>query len=370
MLRDLDDTLWHQVAENFEHVGSTDIRFYDRYWFAVYAPDGSIGMNVGMALYNNMNVIDGGATLVADGRQYSALFSRELRPDYRTAIGPFSIEPTTPLREFDLVLTGPSEPTPRSFSFNLRWRALWEPREEEPKRIRSNGRFVQRTQRFDQLGTVDGSVEVAGRHFGVSSWFGGRDHSWGVRDGVAGIAWERGTVANQAPGISYWFIFSTENWSGNVSFYWQAGRARDLTGGIVERRDGQEIYHSVEEVADITYVLYPGTSRYKSSSLSLVLDNNKAVLIESEELTRSHDMKGIGYEGFADRRGHGVWRGPYHEEWQVWDVTHPEDVIVEDGTLVRPWHRDNGATITIEGEAGVGHMHLMLLPESREKDRF
>ena len=40
MLGPLDDTLWHQIAEPFEHVGTSDPRFFDRYWFAIYDPPG------------------------------------------------------------------------------------------------------------------------------------------------------------------------------------------------------------------------------------------------------------------------------------------------------------------------------------------
>ena len=38
MLTKLDDTLWHQLPTTFDHVGTSDPRFFDRYWFAVYDP--------------------------------------------------------------------------------------------------------------------------------------------------------------------------------------------------------------------------------------------------------------------------------------------------------------------------------------------
>ena len=41
MLTAMDDTLWHQIPSTFDHVGTSDPRFFDRHWFAFYAPDGS-----------------------------------------------------------------------------------------------------------------------------------------------------------------------------------------------------------------------------------------------------------------------------------------------------------------------------------------
>ena len=40
MLTPLDDSLWHQIASPFENVGTSDHRFFDRMWFAVYDPGG------------------------------------------------------------------------------------------------------------------------------------------------------------------------------------------------------------------------------------------------------------------------------------------------------------------------------------------
>ena len=44
MLTPLDDSLWHQIPSTFDHVGTSDPRFFDRYWFAVYEPSGSAAL--------------------------------------------------------------------------------------------------------------------------------------------------------------------------------------------------------------------------------------------------------------------------------------------------------------------------------------
>ena len=41
MLTPLDDTLRHVLPTTFDHAGTSDPRFFDRYWFAVYDPAGT-----------------------------------------------------------------------------------------------------------------------------------------------------------------------------------------------------------------------------------------------------------------------------------------------------------------------------------------
>lgn len=40
MLTPMDDTLWHTHPTTFDHVGTSDPRFFDRYWFAASDPTG------------------------------------------------------------------------------------------------------------------------------------------------------------------------------------------------------------------------------------------------------------------------------------------------------------------------------------------
>ena len=44
-------------------------------------------------------------------------------------------------------------------------------------------------------------------------------------------------------------------------------------------------------------------------------------------------MGGGGYfGGFDDGLGQGVYRGEYHQEGEVWDVTHPTRIVRADGS--------------------------------------
>lgn len=121
MLGPLDDTLWHQIAEPFEHVGTSDPRFFDRYWFAVYDPAGQAAVQFTMGSYNNMNVIDGGVVMVRGGTQHNLRASRALRPRFEPEVGPMRVEPTVPLEELRVILA----PGDHSIACDLIWRAGW-----------------------------------------------------------------------------------------------------------------------------------------------------------------------------------------------------------------------------------------------------
>ena len=91
MLVPLDDSPWHQIPTTFDHVGTSDVRFFDRLWFAASAPDGSGTLQFTIGVYQNMNVIDGGIVVIRNGRQHNVRVSRQLRPTYDTCCGPLRI---------------------------------------------------------------------------------------------------------------------------------------------------------------------------------------------------------------------------------------------------------------------------------------
>ena len=100
MLTSPDETLRHQLPTTFDHVGTSDPRFYDRYFFGVHDPGGRLGLHLGLGLYTNMNVMDGYACVVVDRTiQHNLRVSRLLRPriDDMSA-GPIRYHNTVPHR--------------------------------------------------------------------------------------------------------------------------------------------------------------------------------------------------------------------------------------------------------------------------------
>jgi len=182
MLTPLDDSLWHQIASPFENVGTSDHRFFDRMWFAVYDPAGSGSLQFTIGVYNNMNVVDGGFVVIRDTTQFNLRESRSLRPQFEPVVGAMRIDVVEPFEHIRLVV----EPGEHHVHGELHWRAVLPPELEKPHVARVRGRLNEDYQRLDQVGVVDGELVVRGERWPVQQWWGCRDHSWGVRPGVGG----------------------------------------------------------------------------------------------------------------------------------------------------------------------------------------
>jgi hypothetical protein len=63
-------------------------------------------------------------------------------------------------------------------------------------------------------------------------------------------------------------------------------------------------------------------------------------------------MPGLGYGGYDDGLGLGVWRGAEHLEHEVWDVSQPAEVVLADGTTERPVHRIQPVRVRQVDESG------------------
>jgi hypothetical protein len=76
-------------------------------------------------------------------------------------------------------------------------------------------------------------------------------------------------------------------------------------------------------------------------------------------------MPGLGYGGYADGLGLGVYRGGAHVEHDVWDVSQPADVGYPDGSSGRPVHRIQPVRVTQRGPGGTsqGTGSLTLIAE-------
>ena len=352
MLSELDDTLWHQIPSTFDHVGTSDPRFFDRYWFAIYEPSGSVALQFTIGVYNNMNVVDGGFVVVRDGAQYNLRVSRSLRPQFAAAVGPMRVDVVRPLEEFVLIV----ESGDQHVHGEVRWRGVLPPEEEKPHFERIRGRIAQEYQRFDQVGVCTGWLDIAGTRVELHDWWGCRDHSWGVRPSM-GIA-EPVTGASVAPstaGSLFSFLFfSTDTLAGHLQIAERGAERTYLTGLVRDRRDlSAPDLHVVD--ATLRLDLHEGTRRFRYASADVVFDDGRTATIGSASLGAAIAMPGLGYSGgFDDERGLGVWRGDDHREIDVWDVRQPADVVDERGRIFTPVHRIQPVHVSVVGDGLAG----------------
>ena len=360
MLTPLDDTLWHQLPTTFDHVWTSDPRFFDRYWFAIYSPDGQVAIQVTMGAYRNMNVLDGGAVVIVGGRQYNARVSRSLNGSVETVCGPLRIRPVEPLKSFEIVI----EAGAQALSGKIRWNSVEPAREEHPHYNRLNARTVEDYRRFDQIGVANGHLEVEGKRVDIANWWSCRDHSWGVRRGMGvpePVTGPKVTLAQKGHVMSFLF-FSTDTMSGHLLFMGRGDDAPYTTGVITDRRT--EATHHASKIS-LAVDLHPGTRRFRTAQVRASFEGGGELGLTVDARGASIAMQGLGYSGgYDDGRGLGAWRGENHLEHDIWDVSHPSKIVYPDGSAKEHWHRIQPVGIVAdfgaEASTGTGSMTLTI----------
>ena len=367
MLTALDDTLWHQLPTTFDHVWTSDPRFYDRYWFAIYSGDGRVAIQITMGAYRNMNVLDAGAVMIVDGKQYNLRVSRSLNGSVETVCGPVRITPIEALKSFEIIIEPSSE---GQLHGRIHWECVEPAREEHPHYTRLQGRTVEDYRRFDQIGVASGFLEVEGKRVAIDNWWSCRDHSWGVRRGMGipePVTGAKLPLSEKGHVMSFLF-FSTTMMSGHLLFQ---GRGDDLpyTTGVVTHRDTEEFSNATNIALEVE--LHEGTRRFRRAGVVATFEEGKQLQLEVLAQGPSIAMQGLGYSGgYNDGRGLGAWRGETCLEADVWDVSHPSKVVYPDGSEKVHWHRIQPVAIKAdydgETSSGTGSMTLTIagqLPE-------
>jgi len=333
MLTELDDSVWHQLPTTFDHVGTSDPRFFDRLWFAASDRKGGSTLQFTMGVYQNMNVVDGGVVAIIDGKQYNLRVSRQLRPAYQTVCGPLSIEIVEPLKHIRLGIAH------QGFKGELDWRATLPPQEEGQHFRRSAGRIIEDYSRYDQTASCTGWLELGGRRVEIDGWWACRDHSWGVRERV-GIAEPRtGEATPPAGGLFSFLFYSTDAFGGHVQVARGNNGSRYLSASILECPSGAVRWIGDSAEIAVSFIDDTRPRRMRRAVFDVTATNGEHTSIEVEASGPSVAMPGLGYGGYNDGLGLGVWRGLQHLESEVWEVSHHADVRYPDGTIGRPVHR-------------------------------
>ena len=374
MLTDLDETLHHQAPLTFDQVHTTDHRFYDRQLMGAFQPDGEAAFLAGISVFKNMNVMEGFVITQAHGKQqYNVRFSRQLRPlsaNSEIVIGPLRIEVVKPFKELKFNLEPGAYPNTLDCSFH----SVLPPRLEAPHSGQLDGRKHTDYLRYHQLGRAEGRVAINGEVFDTGSWFAWRDHSWGVRPGVGGFEPMTGTRTGGG-------VASASRTQGKGLFLWHMGFWNGRQGGgiqILEDGDGKRIYTDGEvrecegatagkeiSVVDVSHTIrfMPGTRVFDTAELSLDLKNGESWTVAARAVGRPWVYRGAGYDsGFHDGLGQGVWRSDeLLMETDVYDISHPENVVFPDGGIHQPRHREQLTRCTINGVAGSAYAPMFVI---------
>jgi hypothetical protein len=358
MLTKLDETLRHQLPTTFDHVGTSDPRFYDRYFFGVHDPAGSMVVHLGIGLYSNMNVMDGYVSIQvpqASGGslQHNLRISRALRPDIdMVTVGPLGIDIVEPFEHARIVCDG----TQHGIGLDLDWRSRYAPTEEDHHFSRLRGRVTQDYRRYTQLGVASGTITLGDAQHAVTEWFSPRDHSWGVRQQVAGpepVTGPPGWGTEAFGFVFFWLPFDCGDVAGHLQL-------QVLGDGTVRYRNG-ELFRpdgSTDAVTaiDLDADFYSGTRAFSQIRAHVACASGASHDIVVEPLLRGFSMDGTGYDwGWNDGQGLGVYRGEQYVEADVYDLGDPETVRRPDGEERSPMHRETPSRVTVDGIPGTGH---------------
>lgn len=361
VLTPYDDLPYHQIPTTFDHAGTADPRFFDRYWFVVYDRGGEVSLATGLGVYKNTNVCDGFAAVVSNGVQHNVRLSRALRPDFGIGVGPLRYEILEGLRRIRIILDAGSYSRSISESgiaFDLTFEASFPAFEEDHHFTRAAGVVTEDYRRYYQHGTASGTIEVGGHETRSDDFWSFRDRAFGVRPGMGGpmprVAPDDSSDARvsrqPAPALYFGGAFGNEGTAGVCTW----AEARD---GTMLRLDGQVVISGtpvpvVGVEHDLRFhdhsVVAGGTVRYR-------LDDGSETLLELEEHGPPLVYPGFGYgDGYVDRLGLGAFRGPMVVETDRYDVAKHTAPVDLSGAreFGRSTLLDQPIATTVDGEPG------------------
>jgi hypothetical protein len=354
MLIPMDEGLFHQDGRSMAMAAHSDHRFFDRYWIGAYDPAGGRGLITGMGVYKNNNAIDGFVAVQQDQKQYNVRVARPLHPQWEQAIGPLRHDITEGLRELRLVL----EPGDHPISCDLVWRGTTLPFEEKRHYETLGTRIVFEYMRYDQAGTVNGTITVGGETIDVVDWGGVRDHAWGVRPGVGGFEPRSGEEAfgYVDRGFLYqWCCWGNDEIAGYFQIH-QDGQGRiAYKDGLIRfvGKDDEPPLEVVEGEIDVEFV--PGTRVYARSEIRFKTHDGSDWILEVTPAVTAWAMNGTGYTGYNDLKGQG-WHRPLTIEHDVYDISDLRfATMVPSGERVPSFHREQPCLTKLNGAPGVGH---------------
>ena len=359
MLTKLDEALLHQAPVTFAHTEVSDHRFYDRVYVEAVDPAGSAAFGMGIGLYKNTNTLDGFVSVQRDDRQYNVRLSRALRPAVDdTTLGPLVYEVAEPMRSVRVSLAEGEH----GIACDVIFEGVVAPIEEIDHFSRVEGRVQEQVHRYNQVGRASGWISVEGTRFEIADWWAVRDHSWGVRPGVGGFDPKTGGMPPELAGFLYsWVTFSTDDLVGYVQVHENGAGARTTCDGVVRSRIGGG-YRTVSE-AEYEFEFPDGSRLYERARLAITTEDGATLDVRAERLLPPWVMRGTGYDrGYSDSKGVGAHRGPYLCEHDVYDLSHPSEVVVlPDGAVLPHFHREHLVRVRVDEAPGTGHLTALCI---------
>lgn len=354
----------HQVTASFAGVGGSDPQWNDGHYICIADEAGRVSIVASLRLYSNNDVMDGFVCIRHQGKQHNIRVSRRLRPDVDTlVVGPLRVEITEPMRVVRMVL----DDNEYGIALDLTCRSSALPYEDPSEITRIDGRLISERMTYELTGTCSGTVRVGDGEYALekstSSFF--RNHSWGYQAGRGGprlYAAPTVGVQRRVPGVRQWVLFNMPDHGG---FYFVDPSGRRASGkGAILLPDRSVAVNDVQHELDF----YEGGRRLRSGSFRLTDADGVVREYEITDLGWVYSQGGGYFGGFDDGLGQGVYRGDYHAEGEVWDVSHPTRIVEESGEVFEFDHAwaENFVRVTSGGATGLAHFECVVFQQPQD----
>jgi hypothetical protein len=359
-----DEYPYHQITTSFAGVAGSDGSWNDGHYVCVSDQAGRVCLTSTVRLYANNDVLDGFVCLRHQGRQHNIRISRRLRPDMDDlSVGPLRMEIAEPMRALRLVL----EENEFGIALDLMCRGSTVPYEDPAEVTRIDGRLISERATYELTGKCEGWVQVGAARcdldLATASFF--RNHSWGFQAGRGGpklYAAPASGLKRRVPGVRQWVLFNMPDHGG---FYFIDPSGRKASGkGAIMLADRTVPVTNVEH--DLQF--YEGGRRLRSGMFRLTDADGKVRRYQVEDLGWVYTQGGGYFGGFNDGLGQGVYRGDYHVEGEVWDVSHPTQVVDSAGTTFEFDHAwaQNFTRLTSDGATGLAHFECVVIQQAQD----
>jgi len=321
MLSPQDDLLGHQLPTTFDHVGTSDPAWMERYWYNGFTvPDGALMFEIGLGLHTNRNVMDAYVAVTVDGVQHNLRLSRHARPATLTpAIGPFRIEVVEGMRVHRLVV----EANDSDIEMDLRFVVSMNTYEEEHHFRRRAGKVTEDMERYHQGGRFEGWISVQGKRYELDrrTCWGQRDHSWGIRAELRTD--ETAPPLTVYPPMLYiWAVLQFEKYGVHLYLNEMSPERQLYTSGEIVHPDGSpernkvvaKVSHQIEWAPD------PLGQTVKTMRLDVATTKGETLQLNFRALPSRVFLKG-GLYGGLDGWFPGDDKGPLHIAHDRWDLS-------------------------------------------------
>lgn len=180
MLTPADEFFYHQIPEPLMHVAVHHEHWRESYYYGLHPPDGRGDfLMLTMAHYPKRQALDSHQFTRIDAQRTFAHFTRPYDGDpHTTVVGPVSVEIIEPYRKLRLVV----EPGDAPVALDLTFTARTLPYALRRGTMKAGHEIIWDQSHFLQSGIFNGSYTHGGVTRSVNTWWGQRDHSWGIRD--------------------------------------------------------------------------------------------------------------------------------------------------------------------------------------------